>query len=148
MSFSTPSSTALGWGNFLTDYLSGIPPAAGTFVDTHLNQALEDAQNGTGGAVIGGTIYFPPLSGTFTYPISGTHTITGSSALLSTGSNDTIIDFEPSPGNIATTGTAFIIEGANVTFQGFTLRYPPGGNLSPTGGNVPAIQVVSGLSRR
>ncbi len=64
MSISTPSSTALGWANFLYDYLGGSYPGGATdFVDGPLESALNDAQNGLNGAVIGGTIYFPPLSG-------------------------------------------------------------------------------------
>jgi hypothetical protein len=119
MSFSTPSSTALGWANFVYDYLGGHPPTG--FVDEALDNALNDDQNGLGGAVVGGTIYFPPLSGSgINYQLSGTHTITGSCALISTNAIDTELFFNP-PGDFAPTTTALIIKGANVTLQGFTL---------------------------
>ena len=141
MGISTPSSTALGWANFLYDYLSGSYPSGA--VDGALEDALNDAQNGLNGAVVGGTIYFPPLSGNNPYPISGTHTITGSCALISTGANDTRFNFAPSGTPFNALQSAFIIEGANVTLQGFSLHYPDDTILSLDGDNVAAIQVVS-----
>jgi hypothetical protein len=96
VSFSTQSSTALGWANFLYDFLDGVYPGPTDFVDTQLDAALNAAQNGLSGLPVGGTIYFPPLSGSGNfYPLSGTHTITGSCALVSTSSQDTSLRFTP-----------------------------------------------------
>jgi hypothetical protein len=52
--------------------------------------------------------------------------------------------FVPQPlgSEITTTGAAFVIEGANVTLRGFNLHYPSPPHLNPSGGNLPAIQIV------
>jgi len=134
MSFQTPSSTALGWGNFLTDYLGGSVPTG--VLDTYLQRALSDAQNGTNGAVQGGTIYFPPI-GPNAYLFSQTFMITGSCALISPSSADVSFTFNPSGG---TTQSLFVIEGSNVTIRGFSIQ-----NTNPVvaaSGNVAAIQVI------
>ena len=138
MSFTTQSSTAIGWANFLWDYAGGYPVP--NPIDADLIRALNDAQNGTNGAVPGGTIYFPPLTGGFNYSITGTHTITGACALVSTGPQDVTIEFRPAGG--VTTGSAFIITAPNVTMQGFTLNYEVSGP-STGSDNVAAIQVIN-----
>ena len=139
MSFTTQSSTAIGWANFLLDYVGGYHNL-GIPIDGALTSAIADAVNGTHGAVPGGTIYFPPLTGNNKYTITGLHTITGSCALVSTGPQDVTLFFQPTGG--VTTGSAFIISGANVTMQGFTLDYVVTG-VSPGSDNVAAIQVVN-----
>ena len=76
MSFTTQSSTAIGWANFLWDYLGGYAHI-GSAIDGHLRSAIADAINGTNGAVPGGTIYFPPLTGGHNYILTGTITVSG-----------------------------------------------------------------------
>jgi len=90
-----PTSVSLGWANFNTDYLASNP----TNADAALTQALSDAQNGTSGAVPGGTIYFPPPSGRgHVYNFSQSHVITGSCAMVSTGKDDVTLQFQLSGG--------------------------------------------------
>ena len=52
-------------GQLLWDYLGGYAHI-GSAIDGHLRSAIADAINGTNGAVPGGTIYFPPLTGGIT----------------------------------------------------------------------------------
>jgi len=133
--FGTPSSTALGWANFATDYLGPH-----TTPDAALTSALIDAQNGIGGAVIGGTIYFPPSGVSYTF--QQTHTITGSCALVSTDRNDTVLAFDfGSVVDGGTSASSFIITGPNVTLQGFTILYP-NQSIASGGGNVAAVRVI------
>jgi len=69
----------------------------GSDFDSALTSALLDAQNGTGGAVPGGTIYFPPLSGT-PYTFFASHSITGACALIGTGPDDVVLNFNGASG--------------------------------------------------
>ena len=124
-----PTSVSLGWGNVVADY--GAPVNTTGSCDGAFRAALAAAQAGSGGAVVGGTVFVPFGS----YTLTGTLDITEPCVLMGFDSNFTVLNFTFPDSS----STAIAISGSNVTLRGLTVNYAH--NMLSSGTNVAAITV-------